>query len=251
MVKYYVLNEGEESPVDRLGIYKHHCGFIIIYKSIFCVATNKKKLYFHCTAITHSIGTILYEHNVDRQHVKWNRSTDVLYFRTDNQVTGCYFPATCVQFIAKPNQWLLVISCITLSANRAPALLKYILIFLWCGSFIVEVIIPRWGWQQCCRRSALTSLQFPPHLISTWLHSTRERAKKMKKRGVILRMEMATLKQTQENGPFPSEVSLEMGASKELCAATAKDTNDPMTLGKECWSVNLALDDPSYVGQNE
>lgn len=197
------------------------------------------------------MGIILCEHNVDRQHVKWKRSTDVLYFRMDNQVTGCYFPATCEQFIAKPNQWFLVISSITLSANGAPALLKYILIFLRCGSFIVEMIIPRWGWQQRRRHSALTPLQFPPHLISTWLHSTRERVGKMKKRGVILQMEMATVKQALENGPSPSEVSLEMGASKELCAATAKDTNDPMTLGKECWSVNLALDDPSYVGQNE
>lgn len=64
-------------------------------------------------------------------------------------------------------------------------------------------------------------------------------------------MEMATLKRALENGPSPSVVSLEMGASKELGAATAKDTNDPMTLGKEYWSVNLAPDDPSYVGQNE
>lgn len=63
-------------------------------------------------------------------------------------------------------------------------------------------------------------------------------------------MEMATLKEALENGLSPSVVSLETGASKELCA-TAKDTNDPMTLGKGCWSVNLALEDPSYVGQNE
>lgn len=64
-------------------------------------------------------------------------------------------------------------------------------------------------------------------------------------------MEMATLKEALENGPPPSVLPLETGASKELCAATAKDTNDPMTLGTACWSVNLALDDPSYVGQNE
>lgn len=123
--------------------------------------------------------TALCEHSADRQH----KSGDVLYFRTDNQVTGCYFPATCEQFVAKPSQWLLVVSSITPSASRAPALLKYILISLRCGSFIVEMIIPRWGWQQRRRRSALTPLQFPPHLISTWLHSTRdwERAAKMKK----------------------------------------------------------------------
>lgn len=64
-------------------------------------------------------------------------------------------------------------------------------------------------------------------------------------------MEMATLKEAPESGPSPSVVPLETGASKELRAATAKDTNDPMTLGKGCWSVNLTLDDPSYVGQNE
>ncbi|KAF3703811.1 hypothetical protein EXN66_Car019499 [Channa argus] len=62
----------------------------------------------------------------------------------------------------------------------------------------------------------------------------REREQMKKKRGVILRMEMATLKRALENGPSPNVVSPEMGASKELCAATAKDTNDPMTLGKEC-----------------
>jgi len=73
----------------------------------------------------------------------------------------------------------------------------------------------------------------------------------MKKRGVILRMEMVTLKEAVENGPPPSVVSLETGASKELCTATAKDTNDPMMPGKGCWSVNLARDDPSYVGQSE
>lgn len=64
-------------------------------------------------------------------------------------------------------------------------------------------------------------------------------------------MVIATLKEAPENGPSPSVVPLETGASEELCAATAKDTNDPMTLGKGCWSVNLTPDDPSYVGQNE
>lgn len=78
-----------------------------------------------------------------------------------------------------------------------------------------------------------------------------EEENEKKKKGVILQMEMATLKEVLENGPPPSVVSLDAGASKELCTATAKDTNDPMTLGKGCWSVNLALDNPSYVGQNE
>lgn len=112
------------------------------------------------------------------------------------------------------------------------------------------------------RRSALTPLQFPSssHFYTTALNRReRERdrqeegrkTKKKKKERVILRMEMATLKEALENGPSPTVVSLETRASKELRAATAKDTNDPMTLGKGCWSVNLALDDPSYVGQNE
>lgn len=103
----------------------------------------------------------------------------------------------------------------------------------------------------------LSALSADPAPISSSSHfypaalNQREREEKKKKRGVILRMEMATLKEALENGPSPSVVSLETGASKELCASTAKDTNDPMTLGKGCWSVNLALDDPSYVGQNE
>lgn len=149
-----------------------------------------------------------------------------------------------------------------LVANGVPTLLKYIPIYLRCGSLIVEVNIPRWGWQRRRRHSALTPLQFPPRHISAQLHSTREREKvregegggeeeNEKKKGVILQMEMATLKEVLENGPPPSVVSLDAGASKELCTATAKDTNDPMTLGKGCWSVNLALDNPSYVGQNE
>lgn len=33
--------------------------------------------------------------------------------------------------------------------------------------------------------------------------------------------------------------------------APAEDTNDPMTPAKGCWSVNLAPDDPFYVGQRE
>lgn len=41
------------------------------------------------------------------------------------------------------------------------------------------------------------------------------------------------------------------GASKELGAATAKDTNDPTAPGKGCWSVNPTPDDPSYVGHDE
>lgn len=52
-----------------------------------------------------------------------------------------------------------------------------------------------------------------------------------------------------------SVVSREMvvmgGASKELGAATAKDTNDPTAPGKGCWSVNPTPDDPSYVGHDE
>lgn len=44
-----------------------------------------------------------------------------------------------------------------------------------CGSLIVEVNIPQAGMTGDRRRSsALTPLQFPPHLISTRLHSTRE-----------------------------------------------------------------------------
>lgn len=113
------------------------------------------------------------------------------------------------------------------------------------------------------RRSALTPLQFPSssHFYTTALNRRererdrqeegRKTKKKKKEKRVILRMEMATLKEALENGPSPTVVSLETRASKELRAATAKDTNDPMTLGKGCWSVNLALDDPSYVGQNE
>lgn len=113
------------------------------------------------------------------------------------------------------------------------------------------------------RRSALTPLQFPSssHFYTTALNRRererdrqeegRKTKKKKKEERVILRMEMATLKEALENGPSPTVVSLETRASKELRAATAKDTNDPMTLGKGCWSVNLALDDPSYVGQNE
>lgn len=113
------------------------------------------------------------------------------------------------------------------------------------------------------RRSALTPLQFPSssHFYTTALNRRererdrqeegRKTKKKKKEERVILQMEMATLKEALENGPSPTVVSLETRASKELRAATAKDTNDPMTLGKGCWSVNLALDDPSYVGQNE
>lgn len=44
----------------------------------------------------------------------------------------------------------------------------------------------------------------------------REEEEKKKKRGVILRMEIATLKEALENGPPPSAVSLETGASKVL-----------------------------------
>ncbi len=100
----------------------------------------------------------------------------MLCFRLDNvnQVTRRHFPATCQRFIAQPNQCLPVISSIILPANRVPALLKYILISLLCGSFIGEVNIPKRGWQRQHRCSALTLLQFPPHLISTRLHSTRE-----------------------------------------------------------------------------
>lgn len=37
----------------------------------------------------------------------------------------------------------------------------------------------------------------------------------------------------------------------EPCAATAEAANDPRMVGKGCWSVNLTLGDPSYVGQDE
>lgn len=49
---------------------------------------------------------------------------------------------------------------------------------------------------------------------------------------VILRMEMATLKEALENGPSPSAAPSQAGASKERRAAPAKDTNDPMTPGR-------------------
>lgn len=68
---------------------------------------------------------------------------------------------------------------------------------------------------------------------------------------VVLRMEMATLKEALENGPSPSAAPSQAGASKERRATAAKDTNDPMTPGKGCWSVNLTLHEPSYVGQSE
>lgn len=71
---------------------------------------------------------------------------------------------------------------------------------------------------------------------------------------------METLKEALENGPAPPSHSHSVvpretlgrgGASIELGAATAKDTNDPTAPGKGCWSVNPTPDDPSYVGHDE
>lgn len=166
-----------------------------------------------------------------------------------------------------PNQTqrLPVISSYYLACRRSPRVVKiYSNLPCGCGSLIVEVNIPRRDDSE--RRSTLGADPAPISFLVSFLHDgtqpERERErdrqeegrktkKKKKEERVILRMEMATLKEALENGPSPTVVSLETRASKELRAATAKDTNDPMTLGKGCWSVNLALDDPSYVGQNE
>lgn len=101
-------------------------------------------------------------------------------------------------------------------------------------------------------RGALTPLQFSSDLISTRLHSTtKRRERKEQQRESSSEWKWPLRKRTWKNGPALSVVSLETGASEELHAATANDTNDPMTAGKRCWSVNLALDNQFYVGQSE
>lgn len=52
--------------------------------------------------------------------------------------------------------------------------------------------------------------------------------------------------------PHPHSGSSRQGSIKRaLCCSTAEDANDPGMVGKGCRSANLALADPSYVGQDE
>lgn len=116
----YVGGEARQTP---LLVYRH------LQINIKCLHKQRKVIFWwhrRCTC--------------KGNNAVWTVSPGSMQSGTDNvnRVTGCYFPATCQPSIAKPNQWFLVISSITLSASRVPALLEYILISPRCGSFIVE-----------------------------------------------------------------------------------------------------------------
>lgn len=175
---------------------------------------------------------------------------------------GATFSPPVSASLPNQTQRLPVISSYYLACRRSPRVVKiYSNLPCGCGSLIVEVNIPRRDDSE--HRSTLGGDPAPISFLVSFLHDgtqpERERDRRRggrqrrlrRRRGESSSMEMATLKEALENGPSPTVVSLESRASKELRAATAKDTNDPMTLGKGCWSVNLAPDDPSYVGQNE
>lgn len=82
---------------------------------------------FHCTEMTHSIGTVLYKCKVE--YIYFSAG-----FRQDNEssdIASLTRHLSAIYCQTKP--MVSVISFIILSASEVAALLKYILIFVQCG----------------------------------------------------------------------------------------------------------------------
>lgn len=166
------LYAGGESPAGEHGGETQTAVASSSSANQYLLSPWTKQAYFHRRAITHSKGIMLHECSVDRWYVKWNRSTQVPFHGWIIYIKWRGTTSLPLVSNSLPNQSNGYLSFPLLPR---PALLEYILIFsaMWlayCGGEQSQR-----GWQGRRRCLPLTALQFPPHLISTRLHTTRER----------------------------------------------------------------------------